>query len=599
MKTNERRSSIAKAVLTGATLCLALSFSIQAKAVIGGEAASDDRSFMGLITGFGEDVETRTRGCAAVFLDQHWLVTSGNCLLQYYTGRYPYPVNNQGSFALSGDVLDIELIYGDNDIASEAVTRVVPSSVVFHPGFLLASDDYNPVAPDVALVSLSEPADVRTLDLAEAGVLEKMKAAGLDARIMGWGATEYLTLDTWDWMTANKRSTVLSEAVLRVDESCSTDFVDETTPGWISAMTFCASDPKEVADYCGGDGGGPLLLTDKTTGELVLAGINLNLMEDCAGGAQTPAIGIEYVADWIDSVVTDSVVMAERPEIEGEIGVQCWAQYCKFSGSDLNFDGVAPVDLVWTMTHRSQERTYASSFSGILMESWVHPDQVYDVTVRARAVDGHYSTRTMVLDLNTIELQELATMTGSFAVSCDGLRCKFDASQINFGGIQLHSVIWYPKGMREGIQARGLTTEYVYNTSDIYTIEVVGFDPNGNMVKLMGGVSVSGVDGVQGTMFTTLNGSLGPNKRMFLADAKGFESRPGRIQAVFYTSNDDVSIKVQQYQPDRGWKTVKEKIPEDGRVRVNYPVTELGMYRYRVKVGEKGASFVMHYLLPE
>jgi len=599
MKTNAFGSSIAQAIFAGLTLCLASGFSVQAKAVIGGAPASDDRSFMGLIVGAGENVRARSGGCSAVFVSESWAVTSGNCLLQYYTGRYPFPVNGNGSFALSHEVLDIELIYGDNDVTSDAVTRTVPARVVFHPGFLLASDGYTPTAPDLALVALDENIEVQPVALAAPGMLARVKKERLPATIMGWGASEKLALDDWDWMTANKRRTVLSEATLQVDEHCGTDIIDDSTPAWISAMTFCASDAKEVADYCGGDAGGPLLFNDPTTGSFTLAGINLNLKEDCVGGLQTPALAMESVSDWINSTIADEVVGVSVPELKGEIDATCWAQYCKFSASDLHFDGVAPVDVVWTLTHRSQQRTFTSSFSGMLMESWVHRGQVYDVTVRARTTSGLYAVHNTVLDMNTVELEDLAPISGDFQVSCDGLNCKFDASEVNFGGIQLHSVIWYPLGMRENVELRRMSTRYEYSKADVYTVEVVGFDPNGNLVRLMGGVSVSDVEGVEGTMFITRSGSLGPNKRVFLADADGFESKPGRINATFYTSNDEALVRIQYYDPENGWTTIKEKTPVDGRVRMNHRVKEIGLYRYRVRTLEKGVNYIMHYLVPK
>jgi len=599
MKTNVFRSGIAQAIFAGLTLCLASGFSVQAKAVIGGEPASGDLSFMGLIVGAGEDVSTRDGGCSAVFVSDSWAVTSGNCLLQYYTGRYPIPVNGGGSFALSNEVLDIEFIFGDNDVTGDAVTRVVPAQVVFHPGFLLASNAYTPTAPDLALVALTEKANTQAVAMAEPGTLEKALKNNSPATILGWGASDELALEDWDWMSKSPRGTVLTEASLHIDERCGSDIIDETTPEWISAMTFCASDAQEVADYCGGDAGGPLLVNDPVTGSPVLAGINLNLKEDCLGGLQTSALAIESVSAWIKSTIDTDAVAVTVPEVQGEIEAKCWEQFCKFSASALHFDGVAPVDVVWTMTHRSQERTYAKSFSGMRMESWVHPGQVYDISVRARTTNGLYAVHNTVLDLNVVEFEDLAPMSGDFAVSCDGLKCKYDASAVNFGGIKLHSVIWYPLGMRNDVESRGMSTTYEYSKSDVYTVEVVGFDPNGNLVQLMGGVSVSNVEGTPGTMFITQAGSLGTKKRVYLPDAEGIESKPGRIKATFYTSSDDAVVLVQYYDPENGWTTIKEKAPVDGRVRVNHRVKEIGLYRYRMRRNNEGLNYIMHYLVPK
>jgi trypsin len=190
--------------------------------------------------------------CTAQLISPTWVLTAGHCA-------------SDGFRVLTGNV------------SRTLATSVTVARVIRHPRYDSESGDF-----DVGLIQLAEPSGVNPVAVISRGEARAMLQPDARAVIVGWG----------------KRSPALpfSDRLIVSDVELRSLTRDKTR--------FAYFDP--VSGPCGGDSGGPLLLT-RPDGRRVLAGIASRVVGDlCAqGGGVGIYVNVAEVRDFIEANVKD------------------------------------------------------------------------------------------------------------------------------------------------------------------------------------------------------------------------------------------------------------------------------------------------------
>ncbi len=163
--------------------------------------------------------------CAGSLVEPRWIVTAAHC------------VNNS-------DPNDVDVGVGMHDLSANNGARIRAEQIIVHP-------EYNPATSenDIALVRLSEPANVTPIDLALPPVMNDLSEGDL-LRVVGWG-----NMSASGSLFPNILQQVDVPFVSNADCNASNAY-----DGLITDTMLCAGDMANGGiDACQGDSGGPLM----------------------------------------------------------------------------------------------------------------------------------------------------------------------------------------------------------------------------------------------------------------------------------------------------------------------------------------------------
>jgi secreted trypsin-like serine protease len=176
----------------------------------------------------------------------------------------------------------LEVFVGASNLQDPAGERIPVASFLVHPKF-----DPLTFEADIALVTLARPANLSRRDFAKLATSDAGDYERARGTVLGWGKVRNL---------GNRFPVDLEEATVPVEsnEDCIAAYegINLVTEGMICAGRF-------RRDTCGGDGGGPLLATER--GQLTQIGITSWGGRFC-GQRRFPGVytRISTFATWID-----------------------------------------------------------------------------------------------------------------------------------------------------------------------------------------------------------------------------------------------------------------------------------------------------------
>lgn len=238
--------------------------------IIGGRPVNPAVTDVSYIVHFSE-------GCAGSIINEKWILSAGHC----------------------EDVFPSELSAGGVDLKSKERIILTVKRVIVHPEF--ESHQWGS-RNDFALLELATPIDFKKTKLSAINLATPEFVAsggikeGVRATIMGWGIT------SWDDNSPQPSDVLLTVTVPIVGLERANQ--PDAYEGMIDHTMLAAGYDKGGKDSCGGDSGGPLIVTDTKTNLPVLAGV-VSFGEGC-GLAYKYGIyaNVAYGYKWIKETIS-------------------------------------------------------------------------------------------------------------------------------------------------------------------------------------------------------------------------------------------------------------------------------------------------------
>ncbi|WP_433870134.1 S1 family peptidase [Saccharopolyspora sp. CA-218241] len=225
--------------------------------IIGGDDATEPYPFMVSL----QQASNGMHFCGGSLVDDEWVVTAAHCAAGWAPG-------------------DITTRIGSADRSSGGTVTGI-SEIVVHPEYSMS-----PFHADIAVLKLDRPVEHEPIAIAE-----EAGPVGTPTRVLGWG----MTCEDGAECPAPPERLQQLDTELVTDENCTTDFD--------GATELCTDSPRENAQACYGDSGGPQL--QGRPGQWELIGATSGDGDDDPICATGPGIWTDVTAyaDWIEQHV--------------------------------------------------------------------------------------------------------------------------------------------------------------------------------------------------------------------------------------------------------------------------------------------------------
>lgn len=222
------------------SLALATAFVVPAGAIVGGQAETVVRPWMGSL-----QTPEAQHGCGTSLIDSEWALTAFHCVEQW-----------------RDDPSQVQIRFNSNDHKSGGVVAKV-AGVHTPPGATLQGSD-------IALMKLAAPVDLPVAQLADAS-----PAIGAKAHLIGWGLT--CTQSFPPFFYCGEAPTNINGVTVPIspDSYCSSLPV-----GIVGASELCVGSYFAGKSACYGDSGGPAIVGDRVAG-ITSRGTHLFLHGNC------------------------------------------------------------------------------------------------------------------------------------------------------------------------------------------------------------------------------------------------------------------------------------------------------------------------------
>lgn len=319
---------------SGVTLAVALLafFASGAQAaeqrIIGGERADVSYPWMAALLERDRLNEVRGFTCGGTMIAKKWMLTAAHCVENYW-----------GDGVVDLDYYDVKVGAVDLKDPSEAHERIAIRKIVVHPDYFKFG------YPDLALVRLVKSGTQTPIEMASPG--SAAESPGYLSTVTGWGVTDVYGYEAERY---------LREVTVPVVSHEKCDYSYRELEYIYDSHMICAGVGER--DSCSGDSGGPMFVTDPSTGQSLQTGI-VAFGEGCAD-PDYPGVytRVSTFKDWIFATIGKIDVSADANslgELEAHFDVSCDQLTCAVNAEHSSEGGAPLVQWRWTFGDGSLE----------------------------------------------------------------------------------------------------------------------------------------------------------------------------------------------------------------------------------------------------